>query len=308
MAKIFNLSNHPNTNVNEACEQQSPIVSDELKKDYNFCGDNSNLFPDCDKKLGFAPQGDPMTRGKITNDMEDGPNRDVIYRHARSIDGCHQAVQDLFNDIVILDDDGTKYPVPIMYGSQERAVLHIVQNSIRKDNTLVIDRPVLPLMAIHHSGGVTFRKEHYVYHKAMRYQKVAVQPGLMQEIRERDTVFGFSMGIPVNLDYKLIVWTKSTVDLYTIVEQIYPRITPGGTVKVKGVPWEVLVKLDSDGNNINYEPGDKEIGVRKWEFNFHAETWLVQPIARKRSVLEMNVNVVNKNNADDTFFSVEITE
>ena len=59
------------------------------------------------------------------------------------------------------------------------------------------------------------------------------------------------------------------------------------------MPWEVTVKLDSIANNLNNEPGDQAIRIIKFEFNMTAQTYIPQPIERKKAVLKMKVDFVN---------------
>jgi hypothetical protein len=62
---------------------------------------------------------------------------------------------------------------------------------------------------------------------------------------------------------------------------------------VTGVPWETIVKLDSLANNLNAEPGDQAIRVIKYEFNLTAQTYIPQPIERKKAVLKVKLDFVD---------------
>ena len=78
-----------------------------------------------------------------------------------------------------------------------------------------------------------------------------------------------------------------------IVEQIMTKFSQVAYIRVTGVPWEVIVKLDSVANNINNEPGDQQIRIIKYEFNMTAQTYIPQPIERKKAVLRAKIDFVD---------------
>jgi len=63
---------------------------------------------------------------------------------------------------------------------------------------------------------------------------------------------------------------------------------------VQGVPnWETTVKIDSIANNLNAEPGDKELRIVKFQINMTAETFIPQPIGRRKAVLKTKVDILD---------------
>ena len=60
-----------------------------------------------------------------------------------------------------------------------------------------------------------------------------------------------------------------------------------------GVPYEVIVKLDSIANNLEYESGDQAIRVVKYQFVMTTETFIPQPISRKKAVLKTKFDFVD---------------
>ena len=97
------------------------------------------------KKTGFGARvdGDAMQRGQIINDP-DRPEREVLYRYSKAIRGTDEAMLDMFRNVIVLDEDGKAWPIPIMLGPPEKAVAAIVQENVRKDETLVVNRLRLP--------------------------------------------------------------------------------------------------------------------------------------------------------------------
>lgn len=243
--------------------------------------------------IGQAQQCDPKQTGQITQDFSKTPNRDTIYRYSRGIRGCDEAMMDLFRDIIVLDEHGIAHPVPIIWGTQERAVAAVLQTNVRKDDSLVIDRVRLPMMAIY-SSGFAFDEKRYTYHKAVNYFRKNGKPGLtIKEKKDRDTVLGVARGIPINISYRLGVWTLYVEDMNQIVEQITTKFSQIAYIRIQGVHWEVIVKLDSIESNIDMEPGDTSLRVIKFEFGMTAESYIPQPIDRKKAVLEERITFAN---------------
>jgi T4-like virus Myoviridae tail sheath stabiliser len=246
------------------------------------------------KKTGFGARVDcdPMQRGQIINDPEI-PERTVLYRYSKSIRGTDEAMLDMFRNIVVIDEDGKAWPIPVMLGPPEKAVAVIVQDNVHKDETLVVDRIKLPFLALTQTS-IDYDLARYTYHKAINLFRQNGKPGLtINEKYNRDTVFGLARGVPINIGYTVTAWTMYREDMNQILEQILTKFSNAAYIRVTGVPWEVIVKLDSIANNINIEPGDQAIRIIKYEFNMTAQTYIPQPIERKKAVLKMKVDFVD---------------
>lgn len=252
-------------------------------------------------KMGIGQSGlcDPMQFGHITDDFVQDPNRlhepwmaSYIPRYSKAKRGTDEAVMDLFRDIVVIDEEGTAHPVPIIWATQERAVAAIIQSNVRKDDSTVIDRIRLPMLAIYDSD-FSLNQSRYIYHQAVDYLRQLRpdgKPGFTtREKYERDTVFGVTRGLPVDIGYTLYAWTFYKEDMNQILEQIVLKFSPIAYIKVQGVYWETIVKLESIANNENVEPGGSNLRVIKWQFNLKAETFIPQPITRKKAVLKTRV-------------------
>lgn len=257
------------------------------------------------KKTGVGERADcdPMLTGHIVNG-QDGkdPNPNVIYRYSKSLRGTDEAVKSLFNDVVVQDDSSKIHPVPIIWGTQEKAVMAVLGQNYRKDNSMVVDRVKLPLMAIH-SNSYDLDMKRYAYHKAVDYlrdYKNDWRPGFaIKEKWDRDTVIGISRGIPINIGYNLIVWTMYSEDMMQIVEQILRKIAPMGYIRVRGIGEEIPVIYESMTNNIDYEPGDQNLRVVKFQFSFRAESYIAQPYNRKKAVLRTRTEIVDSIDDDN---------
>jgi T4-like virus Myoviridae tail sheath stabiliser len=243
--------------------------------------------------LGRQAQCDPTQTGQIVNDATD-PNKNVVYRYSKAIRGCDEAMVDLFNNVVVLDEDGKAHKVPIIWGTQERAISWMLQDNTKKDGSLVVERIRLPMMAIY-SSGMEFDQSRYTYHKAIDYVRdISGKPGMhSKEKLDRDTVFGNTRGLPINKAYTLMVWTMYMEDVDQILEQIVLKFSPVAYIRVRGIRWETVVTLDSIANNVDYEPGDQNQRVIKYEFNLTAQAYIPQPVTRTKSVLSTKVDFYN---------------
>jgi len=309
--------NYDDKSLNE-CNEKSPNL-DELNNDKipPFCLDptappNKNFVsgaPDLgwnddlsNSKTGIGRQAncDPMQTGKIVNETEN-PSPQTIYRYARSLRGADEAVMDLFKNIDVIDEDGKAHRVPIIIGTQEKAIAAILQDNVRKDTSYVVDRIRLPMMAIH-SNSIQPNQERYTYSRAkdwMRRFRPDNKPGFTTDEKyERDTVFGVTRGIPVDVSYTLHVWTLYMEDLLQITEQIFLKFNPVAYIRIRGVTWETIVRLDATSNNINFEPGDQDLRVLKYQFEMTAETYIAQPISRHKAVLKEKIDIYNSVDED----------
>ena len=250
------------------------------------------------KGFGFHKQCDPMQKGAAENSLEK-PNRDIVYRHSNAIRGADEAMQDLFTGITVRDENGKIWPVPIIYAVPERAVAAILQDNVRKDSTLVVDRIKLPLLSIYQTD-LQPDMTRYTYHEARTYfPDAAGKPSFyLKEKYEKDTVFGVSRGFPVDISYTLNLWTMFFEDAAQIREQILLKFSPVAYIQIQGVHWESIVSLESTANNVEAEPGESQ-RVIKYQFTFKLQTYIPQPISRKRAVLKTRVDLHNSVEAEE---------
>lgn len=296
-----NPGNHQDKGLND-CKTPSPVETDRWSEPHpRDCPGPSGLGSGWLERGGASKVGvgreaqcDPMQTGQIVEDLKN-PEREVLYRYSKSLRGCDEAMLDLFSNLVVLDEDGKAHRVPIIWGTQERAVAWILQDNTRKDGSLVVERIRLPMLAIH-ATGTDFDKDRYTYHKALDYMRRPEdgKPGFnAKEKWEKDTVFGVARGIPVNKSYTLLAWTMYMEDMDQILEQVLLKFSPVAYINVRGVSWETLVDLDSIANNVDYEPGDQKQRIIKFEFNLTAKSYIPQPIVRNKSVLKTKVDLHN---------------
>jgi len=315
MSDIVNPGNHPIKGLNE-CNEISPLQAsvniDEpspncptpipmsSQKDVSQLPTNGWLEDASTKKVGIGQEAqcDPMQTGQIVDDLRN-PKRGVAYRYSKALRGADEAMLDLFRNLVVLDEDGKAHPVPIIWATQERAVAYVLQDNIRKDDSLVVDRIKLPMLAIY-SNDIQFDQSRYTYHKAVNYMKTNKPGFTMNEGGiPNSTVMGFSRGIPVDIGYTLYGWTFYMEDMDQIIEQILTKFSPVAYIRVRGVSWETIVSLDSINNNLEIEPGDEKMRVIKFQFQMTAKTYIPQPLIRKKAVLKTKVDILNNTDLEE---------
>lgn len=292
MEKFLNPCPDPNplpksNNLDDPAIHCEDCTEKPTQKDVAFLED---LMKD---KTGIGIWGncDPMTTGQIVQDFTKEPNRNVIYRYSRGIRGCDEAMRDMFSNLVVLDEQAVAHPVPIIWATQERAVAAVLQENVRKDTSLVVDRLKLPMMSIY-SNNFNPNYSRFTHHRATNWFRDSDgKPSLhTKEKYERDTVFGYARGIPLDIDYLLTIWTYFIEDMNQILEQILLKFSTLAILKIQGVHWETVVKLNSIANNIDLEPGNSS-RVIKFQIGMTAETYIPQPIRREKSVLKTSIEI-----------------
>ncbi len=331
----------PQKNLNDCAEPSDeqrrnldphPVPCDTDKENFEACDgieskfhnetiqqvlDSDSIFKD--GQLGQPIFCDPMQTGQIVDDPKTGelpPDKSVIYKYSRGLRAADMATQGLFERVNVIDDQGQVMRVPIIWGSQEKAVEVILSKNVRKDITGVVDRIVLPMMSIYTSS-YDFARERYIYHKAIDYKRLHGQtsvdnkgnpvgsragpPGLTHKERHsRDTVLGLARGIPIDLGYTLTIWTRFWEDMNQILEQITLKFSPVAYIRIQGVTnWETTVEIDGIANNLDMEPGDKNIRIFKFQVSLTTKTFIPQPIVRRKAVLKTKIDILDGISDDD---------
>jgi len=302
MGKEINNPGIHSNSVNDSCSDipplQTPLRNDPPQDQCKSQSQEPDLswLEDSTKKTGLGSDAtcDPVQAGTTFNDPKN-PDKSHIYRNTQVIRACNEAMIDMFSNINVQDENGKAHKIPIMLATQERAVAYILQDNIRKDN-LVVEQIKLPLLALHHTD-IQLDQTRYIYHKAkdyMRYLRPDKKPGFTENTKyNRSNVFGISKGVPINIGFNLLAWTMYLYDMDQIIEQIMLKSFPMSYINVRGVNWESTVILDSIGNNIDFQPGDENKRIIKYEFNFNVQTYIPQPIYKTKSVLKTKTDIYN---------------
>lgn len=249
--------------------------------------------------LGHDATCHPLQSGKIRNDPSN-PNRNVVNRYGKGLRGTDEAMKEYLSNIEVIAHNGKIHRVPVVHGTAEKAVKMLIDTNVRQDESLVVDRINLPIIA-YYASDYTFSDSRYTYEEALRYfPDVYSNPqSTVNEKNESDTVLGFTRGYPIDIGYQVLIWTMYIEDMIEILTQIFYKTSKMGYLKVQGVNWEIPVKLTSILNNIDVEPGDANLRVVKYQLSFLAESYIPQPIVRRKSVLSINTDYVSGTNPDE---------
>lgn len=265
-------------------------ILDEGIRDCSTCKEDS-LYdvnnPGYKYKLGSAFHCDPKTTGEIVNSINKNPNRKIINKYPLAVKSLVEGMEDLFSNIVVLDEEGNQHKVPILFASRERAVDFITQENVRKDNTGVVDRITLPIMSLW-MNSFAFASDRYTYHWAEMFFNER-----MSELRKDDTAFKQSRGIPVDIGFQLDAWTYFIEDMLQILESVALKFSPIAYIRTRGNKWITAVKLDSIDQNVDLEPGNTNLRMIKFTFNFTAEHYIPQPASRYKTVLQERIDITN---------------
>jgi len=297
--KTLNECNDKGGDRNPNIDRPSPFCPNDVvgqpygsQKDVEF--DNVGVEPS--KRVGLGQSGncDPMMQTGWGEEIRSNPSRETINRYSQVLRACDEAMRDLFDDITVTDDNAAVHKIPIVIAAPEKAVAFILQENVRKDPSFVVDRIRLPILSIYQSDMQQDISRH-MYNRCINYfRRPDGKPGwtIKENGRERGTVLGKAWGVPININYQLNIWTLYKEDMNQILEQINLKFQPVAYIRLQDVNYETIVKLDSTSNNQEPQPGDKNIRVLKWQFNFTVETYIPQPIIRKKAVLDVKVDIL----------------
>lgn len=296
MATCNSPENQPDLPVTDPIKQAcGNEVGDESLKDVPLV----DCFDDKRGVYGQSGNGDPFQSGKIFNFPNEIPDRTVIPRNAQALRGIDQGMLDLFSDIYVEDTQKKLFKVPIIIGTQERAVAVVMNSSVRKnkdgkqDESLQVDRVKLPLMTCYASA-YNYAESRFTYHAALNYYnnlRDDRKPGWTKDEKyKRDTAFGVARGIPIDVNHELIIWTSYMTDMQQILTQIFLKFSKVAYIKVAGVQWAIPVAITGIQNNIDMEPGDTKLRLVKYQISFLIEAYIPQPIRRTKTALSVDVD------------------
>jgi hypothetical protein len=267
---------------------------------------SEDSLTDCPKRdgLGEPANCNPVQTGHIVDEPGRPFSQETITRYSQVLRACDQAMREMFSDLSVIDEDSVAHRVPITIAGPEKAVAFILQENVRKDNTLVVDRIRLPMLSLHNKTDITLNQSRYLYSRAVDYFRGPdgkpgwTGPGQVTR-RDRGTVFGRTRGLPVDISYQLNAWTLYSEDMNQIIEQVFLKFDPIAYIRLQNVPYETIVTLESTANNSELEPGDRAVRVIRWQFNMRVETFIPQPLVRKQAVLDLGVDILNGVSEDE---------
>ena len=247
-----------------------------------------------DKKINRSRSDNPEEQTPRQYQPTSSVGRNYVFGYSKCIRNSNKAMMDLFSDVTIIHEE-TIYPVPIIWGTQEKAVIYafgeqFAANPDRQETGLV-DRIRLPMIALT-GKDINLDENRYIYHGARRRGGTAGKGFYGQEKRPYDVVYRFSKGVPINMDFTLTIWAKYYEHLMQMAEQIFQKFSPIAYIKAEGIPWETPVKMTGSSNNVNDDIGDRQVRILKYVFNLTAESHITQPIRRDKTALAITQKYV----------------
>ena len=210
--------------------------------------------------------------------------RDYIKRYTRVFRAADTAMFKLFSDVDMLTAEGALIKVPLIFGTQERAVAAMFGKSLQATGDVV--RIKLPMMAIS-AIGFDIDRTRYTFHEALSYDAMNAR----SERVPHDVRIGVSRGIPINRIYTLLVWAKFQEDANQILEQAILKFSPVAYVEIPGAFFENMVTLDAIANNLNWEIADQDLRIIKYELSMTLQTYVPQPFKRTKSVRKVKTEM-----------------
>lgn len=209
-------------------------------------------------------------------------NSQYIKRYQRFFRKCDRAMLKLFYDLSVMDDEMTLFSVPIIIGTMEKAVVAMIGNSSRKDDSAQFLRVRLPLMSLI-PGEPVLDWARYTYHEAFAWDNYK------SEKKPYDVVYGKTRGIPINRSYRLMVWTKYMEDMNQILEQIILKFSQTANLIIPGVFFDSLVFVESISTTWGDEVGSQDLMVLRADIDMALQTYLPQPIRRAKTIHEVKI-------------------
>lgn len=164
-----------------------------------------------------------------------------------------------FSDFVYINDQDELTRVPCWHGSSERVVAKLKQES-----TIV-----LPVMSVFRSGNT-------VDAARRRSSSLIVYDKYWDKDKQRAVRVVNLSPVPINISYKLNVWTKYQEDMDQITEQIHRAFNPDIEIKTKyNSTTKAFLTSESDSNEANIP--DAQDRVIKKVFDISVESYIPNP-------------------------------
>ena len=197
----------------------------------------------------------------------------------------------LFNDISIHRDDSgddaiQKLKVPLMYGPKDKALARVNQNP----TGLHHDRPAITLPRMSFElGGMTYDPTR----KMQSAQRLsAVLPG---NDNAKAAVYS---PVPYNIEFRLWIMVKNSIDGQRIIEQILPYFTPQYTITAEIIPalslsHDIPVILNSVQMQDDYEGSYEERRSIVWTLDFILKGFFYGPVTNTGLIKLAEANIFN---------------
>jgi hypothetical protein len=194
----------------------------------------------------------------------------------------------LFNNITIVRKDETtnqeikRLKVPILYGPKEKYITRIESNPDLQRETQI----TLPRMSFDVVG--------YTY-DASRKQNSLLKIAKGDSASKVNSMY---MGIPIDFNFELVVYSRNIDDGTHIVEQILPYFNPDYTLSAVTIPQmgfekDIPVVFNDITNSIQYEGNFDSVRYVYWTLHFTLKGYLYGPITQPKIISKSITNIFN---------------
>ena len=220
----------------------------------------------------------------LTNVREDDP---VVRRYSRFFRKTHIIIQKIFSDLECYDERQTPFRVPCIVGTVEAAIAVMFgDTSTYGQATSGQFRKVRVPLATLVPGSPSFDQSRYTYERAtFKGMPITVK-------RARDTRLTFTRGIPITLNYDLVVWTRYMEDAVQIMEQILQKLLPEYEFHMPENAFPSNIRMSADiQTNFGDEKQPGELKIFKIQCPMTVLTYLPQNFIRNKTVLDVTIDV-----------------
>ena len=194
----------------------------------------------------------------------------------------------MFNNITLVrtnKDTGQelkRIKVPLIYGPKEKYITRIESDpDLQRETGLT-----LPRMSFEISG---------ISYDASRKQNSLLKMAKGDSASKANSMY---MGVPYDVNFELIIYTRNIDDGAHIVEQIFPYFNPDYTVTANTVPdmgflKDIPIILNNVNNNIQYEGNYDSVRYCYWTLNFTLKGYFYGPISKPKIIRKSIANIFN---------------
>jgi hypothetical protein len=191
----------------------------------------------------------------------------------------------MFDDISIVRklDNGTeqnRFIVPIVYAPKEKMITRILSDPELMKQVQV----VLPRMSFEITG---------ISYDASRKQNNLLKASKLSTSTKAASSY---VGVPYDINFQLVVYSRNIDDGTHIVEQILPFFNPDFTITTNMVPSlgsikDVPIILNNVTNDIQYEGNFDSVRYVYWTLNFTLKMHFYGPVANTNIIRKVFTNI-----------------
>ena len=194
-----------------------------------------------------------IVRQLVFEATKDGTNISGVYKETL------RAIIDLANGYSVIDGEGRVKQVKAIHANPERPIAKLVQE----------DNLILPIISVNQPTTINNTER-------ARYFPMVVEEALWDDKKQRATRVVSLAPRPIDIEYKITVWTKFKEDIDQITEQIYLTFNPGWELPLPDSNYtKAFLVNESDISEV--ETADKEDRLLRRQFTLEVQTYVPSP-------------------------------